>query len=159
MSGSGILSLGSCSGLGIGLILVRGRPRLSTPHLFTERLTHRGTVTLPFEGHWEHYMLVLMTQSCLTLCGPMDCSPPGSSVHGILQAEILEWLPFPSPGDLPDPGLKSGSPTLQMDFFFNLLSHQESPWGTLHKRVILPRLLARERSHMMVTNLSLFSLK
>ena len=84
----------------------------------------------------------------------MDCSPPGSSVHGILQAEILEWLPFPSPGDLPDPGLKSGSPTLQMDFFFNLLSHQESPW-----RVILPRLLARERSHIMVTNLSLFSLK
>ena len=31
-------------------------------------------------------------QSCLTLCDPMDCSPPGSSVHGILQARILEWL-------------------------------------------------------------------
>ena len=31
-------------------------------------------------------------QSCLTLCGPMDCSPPGSSVHGILQARILEWV-------------------------------------------------------------------
>ena len=43
----------------------------------------------------------------LTLCDPMDCSPPGSSVHGILQARILEWRilePFPSPGDLPDPG-------------------------------------------------------
>ena len=36
-------------------------------------------------------------QSCLTLCDPMNCSPPGSSVHGILQARILEWLPFPSP--------------------------------------------------------------
>ena len=68
--------------------------------------------------------------------------------------EYWSGLPFPS-----DPGLKSGSPILQMDFFFNLLSHQESPWGTLHKRVILPRLLARERSHIMVTNLSLFSLK
>ena len=34
-------------------------------------------------------------QSCLTLCNPMDCSPPGSSVHGILQARILEWvIPF-----------------------------------------------------------------
>ena len=31
-------------------------------------------------------------QSCLTLCDPVDCSPPGSSVHGILQARILEWV-------------------------------------------------------------------
>ena len=31
-------------------------------------------------------------QSCLTLCDPMDCSPPGSSVHGILQARTLEWV-------------------------------------------------------------------
>ena len=36
-------------------------------------------------------------QSCPTLCKPMDCSLPGSSVHGISQARILEWLPFPSP--------------------------------------------------------------
>ena len=35
---------------------------------------------------------VLATQACLTLCDPMDCSPPGSSVHGILQARILEWV-------------------------------------------------------------------
>ena len=34
-------------------------------------------------------------QSCLTLCDPMDCSPPGSSVHGILQARILEWVAIP----------------------------------------------------------------
>ena len=33
-----------------------------------------------------------VTQSCPTLCDPMDCSPPGSSVHGILQARILEWV-------------------------------------------------------------------
>ena len=44
-------------------------------------------------------------QSCLILCDPMDCSLPGSSVLGILQARILEWVAFPSPGDLPDPGL------------------------------------------------------
>ena len=36
-----------------------------------------------------------VTQSCLTLCNPMDCSPPGSSVHGILQARILEWVALP----------------------------------------------------------------
>ena len=35
-------------------------------------------------------------QSCLTLCDPIDCSPPGSSVHGILQARILEWAAMPS---------------------------------------------------------------
>ena len=34
----------------------------------------------------------LSLQSCLTLCDPLDCSPPGSSVHGILQARILEWV-------------------------------------------------------------------
>ena len=32
-----------------------------------------------------------VTQSCLTLSNPMDCSPPGSSVHGIFQARVLEW--------------------------------------------------------------------
>ena len=38
---------------------------------------------------------VSVTQSCLTLCNPMDCCPPGSSVHGILQARILEWVAIP----------------------------------------------------------------
>ena len=36
-----------------------------------------------------------LLQSCLTLCNPMDCSPPGFSVHGILQARILEWVAIP----------------------------------------------------------------
>ena len=39
---------------------------------------------------------VLILHSCLTLCNPMDCSPPGSSVHGILQARILEWVAISS---------------------------------------------------------------
>ena len=38
-----------------------------------------------------------VAQSCPTLCNPMDCSPPGSSVHGIFQARVLEWVPLPSP--------------------------------------------------------------
>ena len=56
---------------------------------------------------------VLVTQLCTTLCDPMDCRPPGSSVHGILQERILE--PFSSPGDLPKPGIEHGFPTLQAD--------------------------------------------
>ena len=63
--------------------------------------------------HWG--VCVLVTQSCLTLCSSMDCSPPHSSVHGIFEARILEWVAFPSPGDLPDPGIEPGCPTLQAD--------------------------------------------
>jgi len=51
-------------------------------------------------------MCVLVTQSCLTLCDPMDCSPLGSSVHGILQVRILEWVARSSSGDLVDPGIE-----------------------------------------------------
>jgi len=47
----------------------------------------------------------------------MDCSLPGSFVHGISQARILEWLPFPSPGELPNPGIKTVSPALAGGFF------------------------------------------
>ena len=43
----------------------------------------------------EMKVKVLAIQSCLTLCGPMDCSPPGSSVHRILQARIVEWVAIP----------------------------------------------------------------
>ena len=43
---------------------------------------------LPTSGLWT---TVCVAKSCLTFCGPMDCSPPGSSVHGISQASILEW--------------------------------------------------------------------
>ena len=58
-------------------------------------------------------MHATLLQSCPTPCNPMDCSLPGSSVHGGLQARILEWVPFPSPGNLPNPGIEHGSPVLQ----------------------------------------------
>ena len=60
-------------------------------------------------------VIVSVAQLCSALCDPVDCSPPGSSVHGILQAGILEWVAFPSPGDLPDPGIKPQSPALQAE--------------------------------------------
>ena len=43
----------------------------------------------------------------------MDCSLPGFSVQGILQARILEWVAMPPPGDFPDPGIEPESPALQ----------------------------------------------
>ena len=57
----------------------------------------------------------LIAKWYLTLCNPTDCSPPGSSVHGIFQARKLEALPFPSPGDFPHPGVEPVSPALQED--------------------------------------------
>ena len=61
-----------------------------------------------------------LLQSCLIPCDPMDCSLPDSSVCGIFQARILEWveipfLSFPSPGDLPNPEIKPVSPALLAD--------------------------------------------
>ena len=44
---------------------------------------------------WKQKVKMLVAQSCPTLCDPMDCSLPGSSVHGILQARILEWVAIP----------------------------------------------------------------
>ena len=58
---------------------------------------------------------VLFAQLCLTLCNPMDCSWPGSPVHGVLQARMLEWVAIPFSGDLPNPGVEPGSPALQAD--------------------------------------------
>ena len=45
-------------------------------------------------------------ESCPTLCDPKDCSPPGSSVHGFSRQEYWSGLPFPTPGVLPNPGIR-----------------------------------------------------
>ena len=50
--------------------------------------------------------------SCPTLCDPMDCSLPGSSVRGIFQAIVLEWIAVSFSRDLPDQGIEPRSPTL-----------------------------------------------
>ena len=63
----------------------------------------------------------------------MAFSPPGFSVHGIPQVRILEGFLFPSPGDLPDPGIEPGSPALQAD---SLLS--EPPGKPFHPVDSLP---------------------
>ena len=69
-----------------------------------------GSEPLNWEGlRCSPLCCVKSHQSCPTLCDPMDCSPPGSSVHGILQARILQWVPMPS-GDLSHPGIEPASP-------------------------------------------------
>ena len=52
----------------------------------------------------------LVTQSCRTLCSPVDCSPPGFPVLGISQARILEWVAISYSRDLPNPGIEPRSP-------------------------------------------------
>ena len=90
---------------------------------------------------------------------PLDCSPPSSSVHGILQARILEWVAVPFSGDLPNPGIKPTSPALQADslpskppgkpkntgvgslpLVQEIFPTQGSNWGLLHCRWILYQL-------------------
>ena len=52
------------------------------------------------------------SQLCPSFCDLLDCSLPGSSVHGIFQARILGGLPFHSPGNFPYPGIEAASPAL-----------------------------------------------
>ena len=67
---------------------------------------------------------VLVAQLCPTFCDPMDCSLPGSSVHGILQARILEWEAILFSSNLSNLGIKPKCPSLQAYFY---LSHQRNP--------------------------------
>ena len=71
-------------------------------------------------------MPAMLLQSCLTLCDFMNCSPPGSSVHGILQARILGWVAmYFNRGSFQPKGIKIASPALQAH------SLQLSHWGSL----------------------------
>ena len=72
-----------------------------------------------------------LLQSCPALCDPIDCSVPGSSVCGIFQLRTLEWLPSPSPGDLPDLGIETvslRSPALAVQFSCSVMSNSATPW-------------------------------
>ena len=67
--------------------------------------------------NFEHYFASVESESeisqlCPTPFDPMDCIPPGSSIHGIFQAGVLEWVASPFSRNLPDPGIKPWFPTL-----------------------------------------------
>ena len=100
--------------LALGLFIVFALPSTHlgfhlARYLENVRMVLRA-LTVP-RGPWT----VLVAQSCPALCNPMDCSLSGSSVHGILQAGIQEWVPIPFSGDLPNLGIKPRSPALQAD--------------------------------------------
>ena len=91
------------------------------------QLSHKGS---PCSSKWwpnweigiDIYTLLyieccLVAKSCPSLCKPMDYSPLGSIVYGISQARILEWVPFPSPTDIPNPGTEPEFPALAGRFF------------------------------------------
>ena len=69
---------------------------------------------------------VLVTQLCLTVCNPMHWNPPGSSVHGILQARILEWVPIPFSRGSSQSRDQTQVSCITSGFFY-CLSHQGSP--------------------------------
>ena len=108
---------------------------------------HNITVTHIFFFTFIEWKLL----SCVQLCNPMDYT-----LHGILQARILEWVAFPSPGDLPNPRIEPQSPTLQADslpaeppgkpkstrvgslsLLWRIFLTHELNWGLLHCRQIL----------------------
>ena len=92
---------------------------------------------------WEPRFLIVSVcvcmhaQLCLTLCGPMDYSLPGSSVHGILQARKLEWIVIPFSRKFPDPGIEPmfpGFPALAGRFFTPEPSGKPLCWPSIHWR-------------------------
>ena len=92
------------------LVAARGKamcwvPLQSRKHGGLRVLKHGPQVPLCCEWLSEK-KTVLVAQSCPTLSDPVNCSPPGSSLHGILQARVLQWAPFPFSGTLSDPGIE-----------------------------------------------------
>ena len=79
------------------------------------------SVTILLTSYSEEKVNVLVIQSCPTLCNPMDCSLPGSSVCGILQGNYTR-VGCHSLGDLPNPGLNPGLPHCKQVLY--QLSHQ-----------------------------------
>ena len=124
----GYFRVGVCKWVWI-LCAVERSPKISAPssppesHMcsciwqrFTERYAEHAS------GAWGACMQAESPRSCPTLCDPVDCSPPGSTClsMGFSQQKYWSGLPFPSPGDLPHPGIKSvslTSPTLAGGFF------------------------------------------
>ena len=78
--------------------------------------------------------ITLVAQACPTFCNTMECSLPGSSVRGFSTQEYWSELPCPSPGDPPNPGIKPGSPTLQVDSLpFELLKYLALKWTNIYQ--------------------------
>ena len=99
--------------------------------LVCEQAPPRGFQALA--SHLRSAVLCLVARSRPTLCDAMDCSPPGSSVHGDSPGKKLEWVAMPCSRNFPNPGLEARSPALQADSLLSdrwilcHLTHQGSP--------------------------------
>ena len=82
--------------------------------------------------YWVPCMHAKTVPSCPTLCDPVDCSPPGSPVHGVLQARMLEWVALPPSRGLPNPEIEPmslTSPALTSVFFTTSATWETLLWG------------------------------
>ena len=105
----------------------------------TEHMSHTHREKLKdYKYNWTN-VCAKQLQSCWSLCDPVDCSPPGSSVPGILQARILEWVAMPPPGDLPESGIKLvslASPTLVSRFSSTGVTREDHSWTCVYSTSI-----------------------
>ena len=113
------------------------------------------TTSLPYSPHWNCYATLCSdAQSCLSLCDPLDCSLPGSSLHGIFQARILEWVAISFS--------KGSSPPRDQTWVFcvaeDQLSNQRSPlksqtgsndWTSVHLGVCEMEFLWEQASEIL----------
>ena len=103
----------------------RKRRRIALSLLLDKEETQQASSSTTVLTPLRNFCRCSVAQSCPTLCDPMDCSPPGSSVPGTLQARVLEWVACSPPGDLPNPAIEPMTPALQVDSL--PLSRQGSP--------------------------------
>ena len=75
----------------LGLLASTAEGMCSTPGWET-KISHVHSMAKKKKKKRQRILCLVFAQSCLTHCGPMDCSQPGFSVHGILQARIWEWV-------------------------------------------------------------------
>ena len=85
-----LLERGACL-LACGILAPWPGTEPMPPALAVQSLNH-WTTRRCFWLYWKCVCVCSVAQSCLTLCNPMDCSPPGSSAHGVFQARIPEWV-------------------------------------------------------------------
>ena len=99
-------------------ILLSHSPSLPSPSSFIPPLNPPWIFTGQYK--WLLFFIIELcapAQCALTLCGPMDYSLPVSIIYEIVWAKNWSGLPFPPPGDFPDPGMESVSPALAGGFF------------------------------------------
>ena len=93
-----------------------GKAEFKFQDLFAHKRIHNVQIALSILSSIFYFKMCLVALSCPALCDPMDCSPPGSSVHGDSPGKNTEvGMPYPPLGDLPNPGIKPRSHTLQAD--------------------------------------------